>query len=60
MFHDSMNRPKMNLLLYLHFILSVKYQFSPNLAGFPDISNEIRHNGGFKVAKMPNFRHGDA
>ena len=38
--HDSMNIPKNWIYyLYLHFILSVKYQFSPNLAGFPDIWN---------------------
>ena len=42
----------MNLLLiHLHFILSVKYQFSPNLASFPDILNLIRHNVGFGIAK---------
>ena len=41
--------------LYLHFILSVKYQFSisPNLDGFPDILNFIRNNVGFGIAKMP-------
>ena len=33
--------------LYLHFILSIKYQFSPSLASFPDILNQIKHNRGF-------------
>ena len=40
--HDSMNIPKMNLLLiFIFFLLSVKYhfQFSPNLVGFLDFSN---------------------
>ena len=38
--HGFMNLPKVEFYyLYLHFILSVKYQFSPNLAGFPNIFN---------------------
>ena len=40
--HSSMNRPKIEFItyIYINFInLSVKYmrQFSPNLAGFPDV-----------------------
>ena len=34
---------------------SIKYQFSPTLAGYLDILNLIRHNGGFGIAKTPNF-----
>ena len=30
---------KLNLLLIFTFYIMVKYQFSPNLAGFPDILN---------------------
>ena len=40
--HDSMNRPKLNLLLTFtfYFISQVSFfQFLPNLAGFPDILN---------------------
>ena len=52
--HDLMNRQQSNLLLYLDFILSVKHQFSYNFAGFLDILNYTRHNGGFGTAKSPN------
>ena len=35
---------------------SVHFQFSPNMAGFPDILNYFRHNGVFGTGKTPNFR----
>ena len=40
----------------LYYQSSINSQFSPNLAGFPDILNLIRHNVGFGIAKTPNFR----
>ena len=42
-------------LLHLHFILSVKYQFLPYLASFPDILNLTRQNVGFGIAKFPRL-----
>ena len=53
---DLLNRQKLNLLLIFIFILSVKYQFSYNLAGFLDILNYTRHNGRLGTAKTPNSR----
>ena len=41
---------------------SVHFQFSPKMAGFPDILNYFRHNRIFGTCKTPNFRaqrHGD-
>ena len=49
--HNSMNRPKLNVILIFTFYIIVKYQFSPNLAGFLDILNEIRHSGGLRITK---------
>ena len=57
--HDSMKIPKIEFSTYIYILYyqsTINFQFSPNLAGFPDILNEIRHNVGFGIAKMPNFR----
>ena len=40
--HDSMNIPKIEFITYIYIIYyqsSINFQFSPNLAGFPDILN---------------------
>ena len=40
--HDSMNIPKIEFITYiyiLYYLSSINFQFSPNLAGFPDILN---------------------
>ena len=40
--HDSMNIPKIEFITYIYILyyqLSINFQFSPNLAGFPDILN---------------------
>ena len=40
--HDSMNFPKIEFITYsyiLYYQSSINFQFSPNLAGFPDILN---------------------
>ena len=40
--HDSMNLPKIEFIAYiyiLYFQPSFNFQFSPYLAGFPDILN---------------------
>ena len=55
--HDSLNIHKIEFITYIYILYyqsSIKFQFSPNLAGFPDILNEIKHNVGFGIAKMPN------
>ena len=41
-FHDSMNITKIELITYIYILYyqsSINFQFSPNLAGFPDILN---------------------
>ena len=56
--HDSMNIPKIEFITYfyiLYYQSSINFQFSPNLAGFPDILNKFRHKVGFGIAKTPNF-----
>ena len=40
--HDSMNLPKIEFITYIYILyyqLSTNFQFSSNLAGFPDILN---------------------
>ena len=40
--HDSMNIPKIVFITYIYILYyqsSINFQFSPNLAGFPDILN---------------------
>ena len=40
--HDSMNIPKIEFITYIYILYyqsSINFQFSPNLAGFPDILN---------------------
>ena len=40
--HDSMNIPKIEFITYIYILYyqsSINCQFSPNLAGFPDILN---------------------
>ena len=57
--YDSMNIPKIEIITYiciLYFQSSINFQFSHNLAGFPDILNYIRHKVGFGIAKTPNVR----
>ena len=57
--HDSMNLPKIEFITYIYILYyqsSINFQFSPNMAGVPDILNKIRHNVGFGIAKTPNFR----
>ena len=57
--HDSMNIPKIEFITNIYILYyqsSINFQFSPNLAGFPDILNEIRHSVGFGIAKTPYFR----
>ena len=57
--HDSMNIPKIEFITYIYILYyqsCINFQFSPNLAGFPDILNEIRYNVGLGIAKTPNFR----
>ena len=54
-----MNGPKFEFITYIYILFyqsSIHFQFSPTLAGFPDILNLIRHKGGFGMAEMPNFR----
>ena len=37
--HDSMNSPKIDFITYIYILYyqsSINFQFSPNLAGFPD------------------------
>ena len=63
--HDSMNLPKIEFITYIYILYyqsSINFQFSPNLAGYPDNLILIRHNVEFGMAKTPNFRakrHGD-
>ena len=55
--HGSMNIPKNEFITYIYILYyqsSINFQFSPDLAGFPDILNKIRHNVGFGIAKTPN------
>ena len=40
----------------LYYQSSINFLFSLYLAGFPYILDYIRHNGGFRIAKIPNFR----
>ena len=57
--HDSMNIPKIEFITYIYILYyqsRINFQFSPNLVGFPDLLNKIRHNVGFGIAKTPNFR----
>ena len=38
--HDSMNLPKNEFIAYIYILYyqsSINFQFSPNVAGFPDI-----------------------
>ena len=40
--HDFMNIPKIEFITYIYILYhqsSINFQFSPNLAGFPDILN---------------------
>ena len=40
--NDSMNLPKIEFIAYIYILYyqsSIIFQFSPNLAGFPDILN---------------------
>ena len=40
--HDSMNIPKIEFITYIYILYyqsSINFQFSTNLAGFPDILN---------------------
>ena len=40
--HDSMNIPKIECITYIYILYyqsCINFQFSPNLAGFPDILN---------------------
>ena len=40
--HDSMNIPKIEFITYIYILFyqsSINFQFSPILAGFPDILN---------------------
>ena len=40
--HDSINLPKIEFITYIYILYelsSINFQFSPNLAGFPDILN---------------------
>ena len=49
-----MNPPKIEFIAYIYILYyqsSINFQFSPNLAGFPDILNYIRHNVGFEQSK---------
>ena len=53
-----MNIQKIEFITYiyiLYFQSSINFQFSFNLAGFPDILNKIRHNVGFGIAKNAKF-----
>ena len=53
-----MNFPKIEFITYIYILYyqsSINFQFSPNLAGFPDILNRFRHNVGFDIAK--NAKH---
>ena len=47
-----------DLTVFLFYIYqsSVHFQFSPSMAGFPDILNYFRHKGVFGTSKTPNFR----
>ena len=56
--HDSMNFPKIEFITYIYILYyqsSINFQFSPDLAGFPDILNQITHNVGFGKAKKAKF-----
>ena len=40
--HDSMNIPKIEFITYIYILYNqstINFQFSPDLAGFPDILN---------------------
>ena len=40
--HDSMNLPKIEFITYIYILYyqsNINFQFSPNLAGFPEILN---------------------
>ena len=40
--HDSMNIPKIEFITYIYILYyqsTIKFKFSPNFAGFPDILN---------------------
>ena len=40
--HNSMNIPKIEFITYIYILYyhsSINFQLSPNLTGFPDISN---------------------
>ena len=57
--HDSMNIPKIEFISYIYILYyqsSINFQFPPNLAGYSDILNKIKHNVGCGIAKTPNFR----
>ena len=57
--HDLMNRQKIEFITYIYFLYclsSINFQLSNNLAGFLDILNYTRHNGGLGTAKTPNSR----
>ena len=59
--HDSMNLPKMEFISYIYILYyhsRINFKFSPNMAGFQDILNKIRHNIGFwnsQNAKFPRL-----
>ena len=56
--HDSMNIPEIEFITHIYILYyqsSIIFQFSPNLAGFPDILNLIRHNVRLGIAKTLNF-----
>ena len=53
-----MNFLKIEFITYIYILYyqsSINLQLSPNLTGFPDILNEIRHNVGFGIAKNAKF-----
>ena len=57
--HDPMNILKIEFItdIYIfNYRSSINFQFSPNLAGFPDILNKIRPNVGFGIAETLIFR----
>ena len=50
------------VFIFYIYLSSVHFQFSPNMAGFPDFLNYFRHNSVFGTGKTPNFcaqRHCD-
>ena len=52
-----MNLPKIEFIAYIYILYyqsSINFQFSPNLAGFPDILNQIRHNIAIRVQRHAN------